>query len=522
MPASLNRQSVQHLQHVVNKMLKRRGAFDKLPFLTTSVVDVDKVQRYNCIIYVEKRGIDMSKEHNSEKENTYYSAQPRFENKGPSKLKQQFNRGATAFMVVACSIVFYFALLRLTNISFAFGAIWDALAPVIYGCVIAYMLTPIVKKVDEKLYPFLVEKLKNKKSAFKVSRSCGIFVSLLFLVALITILCNLLIPELYKSIKNLLVTLPGQVNYVVLQIEALDVSGSELSSVVKSVLEEAINLFQNWFRTDFMEDINRVMTNLTEGVFNVVGGVFDALIGVIVSVYVMYGRETFSRQCKKIVYALFSSKRANLILHLGNKSNEIFGGFIIGKIIDSIIIGFICFFVLTIIKMPYTMLVSVIVGVTNVIPFFGPFIGAIPCAILIILNEPMKGVYFIIFILILQQFDGNILGPKILGDTTGLSSFWVITAILLGGGLFGFAGMLLGVPTFAVIYYILQLIIESKLEQKNLPTNSRHYHPMSYVDEYGRFRYSKKKVYRQTKETSEIEKENKKLEAELDKAEKEE
>jgi len=463
----------------------------------------------------------MSKEHNSEKENTYYSAQPRFENKGPSKLKQQFNRGATAFMVVACSIVFYFALLRLTNISFAFGAIWDALAPVIYGCVIAYMLTPIVKKVDEKVYPFLVEKLKNKKSAFKVSRGCGIFVSLLFLFALIAILCNLLIPELYKSIKNLLVTLPGQVNYVVLQIQALDVSGSELSSVVKSVLEEAINMFQNWFRTDFMEDINQLMTNLTEGVVNVVGGVFDALIGVIVSVYVMYGRETFSRQCKKIVYALFSSKRANLILHLGNKSNEIFGGFIIGKIIDSIIIGFICFFVLTIIKMPYTMLVSVIVGVTNVIPFFGPFIGAIPCAILIILNDPMKGVYFIIFILILQQFDGNILGPKILGDTTGLSSFWVITAILLGGGLFGFAGMLLGVPTFAVIYYILQLIIESKLEQKNLPTNSRHYHPMSYVDEYGRFRYSKKKVYRKTKEEAVKAEEDKHLEEELDKAEKE-
>ncbi len=280
-------------------------------------------------------------------------------------------------------------------------------------------------------------------------------------------------------------------------------------------------MFQNWFRTDFMTDINQIMTNLTEGILGFLNEIFDFLVGIIVSIYVMYGRETFARQAKKIVYALFPPKKANLVLHLGNKTNEIFGGFIIGKIIDSIIIGILCFIILSIIKMPYTLLVSVIVGVTNVIPFFGPFIGAIPCSVLILLNDPMKGLYFIIFVFLLQQFDGNILGPKILGDTTGLSSFWVITAILFGGGLFGFAGMLLGVPTFAVIYYILQLVIESRLEQKNLPTNSRHYHQMSYVDEYGRFRYSKKKVYRKTKEESEQKREDQKLEEELDKAEKE-
>ena len=463
----------------------------------------------------------MNKEHKTEHENTYYSAQPRFEHKGPSKLKQQFNRGATAFLVVACSIVFYFVLLRLTNLSDTFNLIWDALKPVTYGCVIGYLMTPMIKKIDAKLYPFLEAKLNNKKRAFKISRSVGIASSLIFLFALVAILCNLLIPEIYKSVKNLVVTLPGQVNYVILQIEALDVSGSELSSAVKTLLEEAITMFQNWFRTDFMTDINQFMTNLTEGILDFLSEIFDLLVGVIVSVYVMYGRETFARQAKKIVYALFTPKRANLILHLGNKSNEIFGGFIIGKIIDSIIIGILCFIILSIIKMPYTLLVSVIVGVTNVIPFFGPFIGAIPCSVLILLNDPLKGVYFIIFILLLQQFDGNILGPKILGDTTGLNSFWVITAILFGGGLFGFAGMLLGVPTFAVLYYIAQLMIESKLDQKNLPTNSRHYHPMSYVDEYGRFRYSKKKVYRKTKEESEQKQEDAKLEEALDQAAKE-
>ena len=168
-------------------------------------VDVRKVQRYNCIIYVETRGIDMSKENNTE--NTYYSAQPRFEHKGPSKLRKQFDRGATAFLVVACSIVFYFVLLRLTNLSDTLSLVWDALKPVTYGCVIGYLMTPMIKKIDAKLCPFLENKLNNKKRAFKISRSIGIAASLIFLFSLLAILFSLLIPEIYKSIKNLVVTL---------------------------------------------------------------------------------------------------------------------------------------------------------------------------------------------------------------------------------------------------------------------------------------------------------------------------
>ena len=179
-----------------------------------------------------------------------------------------------------------------------------------------------------------------------------------------------------------------------------------------------------------------------------------------------------------------------MVLHLTTKSNEIFGGFIIGKIIDSAIIGVLCFFGLTILNMPYAVLVSVIVGVTNVIPFFGPYIGAIPSAILIMLADPIKGLYFIIFILLLQQFDGNILGPKILGNSTGLSAFWVIVAILLGGGLFGFVGMIMGVPTFAVLYYIVQMIMNYRLERKKLPANSNFYDAMSYVDDDGKYYHS--------------------------------
>ena len=184
---------------------------------------------------------------------------------------------------------------------------------------------------------------------------------------------------------------------------------------------------------------------------------------------------------------MFRTDHANMILHLTKKSNEIFGGFIIGKIIDSMIIGVLCFFGLTLLKMPYILLISVIVGVTNVIPFFGPYIGAIPSAVLILLNDPIKGLSFLIFILVLQQLDGNVIGPKILGNSTGLSAFWVVFSILLGGGLFGFVGMIMGVPTFAVAYYIITMLINHLLEKRKLPLQTSEYGEKSYVDDSGRF-----------------------------------
>ena len=435
----------------------------------------------------------------SKEENRYYSAKPKLGTNTNSKLRQHFNRGLTAFLVVASCIVFYFLLLRVTNVSFAFGAVYGALKPVVYGCVIAYLLNPLVKKLEEFIYPIMEERMK-KKSAFKVTRGISVFLSLAFLIFLIFILCYLLIPELYSSIRNLVYVLPVQISGLINSINNIQVSDSAVAGIVKTTVEEAMNMFETWLRTDILGQFNDIMSNLTEGIISLVSEVFDFLVGLIVSVYVMYSREVFVRQAKKITYAIFSPHRANLILHIGTKANEIFGGFIIGKIIDSIIIGIMAFIALSIMKMPYVVLVSVIIGVTNVIPFFGPFIGAVPCSILILLNDPMKGLYFVIFIFILQQFDGNILGPKILGDSTGLSSFWVIVAILFGGGLFGFAGMLLGVPTFAMIMYIARLVLDERLENKNLPTNSRHYHTMSYVDEYGKFVYTDERKHRRSQE----------------------
>ena len=420
----------------------------------------------------------------------YYSNRPKFGNKGPSKLRQQFGKGMTYFLVVAASIVFYFALLRLTNLSDVFVKIFDVLKPIIYGFVIAYLLNPIVKKVDKYFLPALQKKVKKQEKAVKMSRAAGVFLSLIVLLVVITALCNLMIPELYKSIKDLVVTLPGQLNELMATINSIQIDDSTTGMILKTAIKEGTQMFQDWLRTDLLKQANEIMSGLTVGVISILSELFNALIGIMVSVYVLFSKETFLRQSKKAVYAVFSSNQANMILHLTRKSNEIFGGFIIGKVIDSIIIGILCFLGLSVLNMPYTLLVSVIVGVTNVIPFFGPYIGAIPSAVLIMLADPIKGIYFIIFILFLQQLDGNVIGPKILGDSTGLSAFWVIFSILLGGGLFGFAGMLMGVPTFAVIYYIVQMLINHKLEKKRLPSHSKYYDELSYVDEGGKYVFS--------------------------------
>lgn len=428
---------------------------------------------------------------NSEKEQKkssvpYYDKRPQFGNKGPSKLRQQFSRGMTYFLVIVAGVLFYFALLRLDEISGGVTKVVDVLKPIIYGLAIAYLLNPIVRTVDRYLVPVLEKKLTTEK-AKKLSRGIGVLAALIVLIALIVALCNMLIPELYKSIRDLVYTLPGQLSDMVDKFKHFQSKDTTTRVLIENILEQGTESLQTWLKQDLLRQTNTIMSNLTVGVINIVSGLLNFLVGLIVSVYVLFSKEQFAAQSKKIVYALMKTNHANMTLHLAKKSNEIFGGFIIGKILDSAIIGVLCFLGLSLLNMPYTLLVSVIVGVTNVIPFFGPYIGAIPSAVLILLEDPKKGVYFIIFILILQQLDGNVIGPKILGDSTGLSAFWVVFAILVGGGMFGVVGMIVGVPTFAVIYYIVNMLINQLLERKKLPLETEHYGERSYVDEDGKF-----------------------------------
>ena len=424
-----------------------------------------------------------------EQPNDYYSRRPTFEKKGPSPIKQKIASAATVFIAIAAGLVFYFALLRMPSIAQGFKKTISVLKPILYGLGIAFLLNPIVIIVDNHLRPFLCEKFgdseKKKNRMYKISRTTGIFLAITVLMFIIIMLLNMIIPELYTSIKNMIMTVPYQLNELVDNIASLNVKDTTLNQLLGSAIKEASDFLEHWMKTDLLTRVNVIMTNLTVGVFNIITGMFNFIIGIIISIYVLYSKEVFTKQSKKLVYALFKASHANVIIHIVNKSNYIFGGFIIGKIIDSLIIGILCFLGLSVLHMPYTLLVSVIVGATNVIPFFGPYIGAIPSAILITLNDPKMGIYFVIFVIILQQIDGNIIGPKILGDYTGLSVFWVMFAILVGGGIFGVPGMILGVPTFAVIYYIINLFLENQLKNKNLPQDTNAYAKPSYVDSSG-------------------------------------
>ena len=425
---------------------------------------------------------------------------PAFGGKGPSRIRQSFGRGLTIFLVIAACIILYFAFLRADTLFSVAGTIIEILKPIIYGFAIAYLLNPIVKETDKYLLPVLRKKIKKEKTARQFSRAAGILFALLVLFAVIFALLNMLIPEFFHSIRNLMETLPGQLNSGIEAIENLQKEQSTMGLLLGNILNHASETLQNWIQTDLLRQMNIWMTNITTGAMNVLSEVFNFLVGCIVSVYMLFSKELFAAQMKKILYGVMSIEHANMTLHITRKSNEIFGGFIIGKIIDSAIIGVLCFLGLTLLDMPYILLVSVIVGVTNVIPFFGPYIGAIPSAILIALADPIKGIYFLIFILALQQLDGNVIGPKILGDSTGLSAFWVVFSILLGGGLFGFVGMIAGVPTFAVIYYIVKMVVEQKLEKKKMPADTEAYGRVEYLDDNGTFQYVKDDIKERTED----------------------
>ena len=276
-------------------------------------------------------------------------------------------------------------------------------------------------------------------------------------------LIYLVVPQIYNNTRNLLLALPGQVRDLMEWITEKMADDTELSGIVTRVYSEAMNFLSTWVKTDMIDQLYLVIDGLL-GAVNVVAEFF---IGIIIAVYLMVSRETFVSQGKKVIYAFLNDEHANMFIQLLKECNRIFGGFINGKLLDSLIIGILCFIGCSLLQMPYSVLVAVIIGVTNVIPFFGPYIGAIPSTILIMLDSPSKGLIFIVFILVLQQFDGNILGPKILGDSIGLSPFWIIFAILLGGGLFGVVGMLFGVPVFAVFHFLIKSFIDYRLSKKD-------------------------------------------------------
>ncbi len=390
--------------------------------------------------------------------------------------------GITAVLVVLICIIIFFMIFRFGELVSGVEALGKMLQAVLIGAVLSYVLNPVMMFFERRLQKAFRKRMTDEKKIRRRSRSIATSGAVLVFLGIIAALLCMIIPQLIISVENLTTTLPDQIQNLMSRMQTFSRGDSPLAAIVRDIITNGTTYLQNWIQDEFLNQAQELMTYITSGVVGVIKTFFNFIVGIIISIYILMKKETFISQLKKIIYAVFPPRGGNRIMEVLRKSDDIFGGFLIGEIIDAIIIGILCFGALYIGRFPYALLVSVIVGVTNIIPFFGPFLGAIPGALLICLESPIHALYFLIIILIIQQLDGNVIKPKVLGDSTGLSPFWVIFSILLFGGIFGFLGMLFGVPVFAVIYYLIKRIAEHFLRKKKLPVETEAYVDFNYVD----------------------------------------
>lgn len=371
-----------------------------------------------------------------------------------------------SFLVVSCIIIFY---LSLSQIDVVYAKIQEGigvLQPFFIGIVIAYLLNFIVRFLEERA-------IKNKYIS-KVIKEPKRWLSLLITYSiaffLLALFIRFVLPQLIDSIVGLINDIPRYI----------DSSNEFISKTYKKINLSPKN--QQLINNNLNKLIDYIIKTAT-GLLPILGNVFRTLassiwnivIGVIVSIYLLMEKEKFIALSRKVTYGIMPIKAADKISEVAHRSNDVFGKFLTGKIFDSFIIGVLTFIILSIVKMPYTTLVSVIVGCTNIIPFFGPFIGAIPSFLIILFVDPIKAIWFLVIILIIQQLDGNIIGPKILGNSIGISAFWILFAIMVAGKFLGLVGMVIGVPIFAVFYTLLKEFIEDRLKKKGLKVETEEY-----------------------------------------------
>lgn len=383
------------------------------------------------------------------------------------KFNTKYNTIAFYTVVVfAICIVLVLLAFRLGTFIAAIRRIMTAISPVIWGFIIAYIMSPIVRKTEE----FLEKKVFHKKKHEKIRRSLSIVTASLIGIALIVGLIAMAVPQIIDSISTLFNNMPDYLNSLYDSIIGFLKKNPEISHQVTEWIEQQFenieDIILGWI-TDLRPTFEKYIILLKDGLLNFLVGVKDFFLGYIVSVYLLFSKEHFILQFKKLCYALLPKRVYDVLMVKGTHANKIFSDFLVGKALDSFLIGMFCFIILVIFQIPNAMLISFIIGVTNMIPFFGPFIGAIPSALLVLLTSPGKTILFVIIILVLQQFDGNILGPKILGNKLNLPTFWIMFSIFFFGNLFGFIGMLAGVPIFAVIYTLTKEFVDERIRVKN-------------------------------------------------------
>lgn len=402
--------------------------------------------------------------------------------------------GLTAFCVIVASMCFYYLMFHGANIKIGFGKLFDVLMPVVVGMILAYVLTPILNQIEYRIVKPILEHIpfqkKQKRDSF--ARGISIMITVLLCFTLIYALLAMFMSQVVPSVKNLVSQFEFYGTNVTAVVNRLVENNPEVGGFVSRMLNDYLEQVQTWLSdtSTMFANTGEVLKTVSLSIINVISVLWNLVIGIIISIYLLASKEKFAGQAKKIIYALFDRETANIIIRNFRFTHKTFIGFFTGKVLDSIIIGLLCFIGTTWLQTPYAALVSVIIGITNIIPFFGPALGAVPCTLLIFLVDPLhplNAVYFVIFILVLQQFDGNILGPKILGNSTGLTSFWVIFAITLFGGAFGVPGMIVGVPIFAVIYASAKSLTNTALAKRNMPQETSAYMTVGSVDEEGAF-----------------------------------
>ena len=400
--------------------------------------------------------------------------------------KKYLHWGVTAFLVAAAAILFYYFVFHNAQFLQIFKNIIDICFPIIDGLVIAFLLCPMINWFEKKVFVLFRKKEKRSEPlserAFKWLRVLSIFLSYVIVITLLSSFIITVIPQVRLSIENIYHQSSQYKMNIENWIADLFAKNPDIEMWFMDSYENYAAQFTEWQNSFLLPKAQELLATVSTGVFNFVGALWDILIGAIVSIYVLYSKEKFSGQFKKMAYGFLSTKTANVLISNIRMVNNKFSGFIVGKILDSVIIGILCFVGCSIFGFDYPVLLGLIVGVTNVIPFFGPFIGAIPCILLLFMINPLQSLYFALFVFALQQFDGNVLGPAILGESTGISSFWVIFSITFFGGLWGVPGMIVGVPLFAVFYAIIKTVLVTKLTKKELPTETKKYVYVDYVN----------------------------------------
>lgn len=391
-------------------------------------------------------------------------------------MKRYLKIGITGAAILASGILCAFVLFKMPVIISVLKGITEILKPFLYGVVFAYLLAPLCNKIEEKLFQIFP---KAKTKARRFICFIAIVISLCVAIAVIWLIIMMIIPQVWDSVMKIIQMVPQKLIVANNWVEHMLENQPELQAYFEEFSSQAESNIDSLLNVDTIQKVQSIINSLSVQLFGVLGVVKNIFLGLLISAYLLGSRKLFGAQAGLILHGVFSDKWAKIIEEEIRYTDKMFNGFLVGKIIDSAIIGLLCFAGTSIMGFEAPAFISVIIGITNIIPFFGPFIGAIPCGLLLLLENPMHCLYFIIFIFVLQQLDGNVIGPKILGNTTGVSSFWVLFAILLFGGMWGVVGMVIGVPLFAVIYDIIR-----KLVYRGLRKHKRESMITDYEEKY--------------------------------------